>query len=141
MRLKRLTKADQSTLKQINSLLFQLSTSGRQATLADLKKVIADKGTRVLTLVDGKKIIGMATLMTALRVSGIHGEMQDVVVDAAYRGQGLGEKLMKAIIVEARKMKVKKLWLDSRPMRVAANKLYQKLGFQPKETNVYWLKL
>ena len=69
------------------------------------------------------------------------GSVDDVVVDNAYRGQGLGAAIMHKVIEVAQEQKLKALSLTSRPARVAGNKLYQKLGFVQKETNVYRLKL
>ena len=90
---------------------------------------------------EGKRIVGVGSLYTILNLGRKRGEVEDVVVDSAYRGQGLGEKIMRALIRSARKQRLVSLHLTSRSARVAANKLYQKLGFVRKETNVYRLKL
>ncbi|MEK7060924.1 MAG: GNAT family N-acetyltransferase, partial [Patescibacteria group bacterium] len=63
----------------------------------------------------------------------------DIVVDEEYRGKGIGTKLITAAINQARKEGVKHIDFTSRPQRVAANRLYQRLGFKKRETNVYRL--
>ena len=141
MKLIRLVKADTTVLKQINRLFLQLSTAGRQATLAQLKKAIADKNTCTFVAVEAGQIVGMATLLASTRLTGPYGYVQDVVVDEAQRGKGLGKLLMSAVTSRAKKLKIKEIRLSSNPSRIAANTLYQKLGFKQKETNVYRLEL
>lgn len=82
-------------------------------------------------------IIGCATLCVFHSPTGKKATVEDVVVSADYRGQHLGEQLMNHLLTEARQMAPIELHLTSRPKRVAANLLYQKLGFRQKETNVY----
>jgi ribosomal protein S18 acetylase RimI-like enzyme len=63
--------------------------------------------------------------------------IEDVVVDSAARGHGVGEALNQAAILEARHRGAITVELTSRPSREAANRLYQRLGFVARETNVY----
>jgi ribosomal protein S18 acetylase RimI-like enzyme len=83
----------------------------------------------------------MATLYLFTKFGKRSGQVEDVVVDSDFRGQHLGEEIMQRIIEVARDNKVATLHLTSRPVRVAANKLYQKMGFEKKETNVYRLRI
>ena len=53
------------------------------------------------------------------------------------RGRGYGKELMTAMIEAAKKMNVHHIQLTSNPARVAANQLYQELGFERYETNCY----
>ncbi len=82
-------------------------------------------------------IVGAATLAVVLAPSGAHARIEDVVVDSNYRGQGIGQALTLALLDYARQVGVKYVALTSNPRREAANKLYQKLGFIPWQTNVY----
>ena len=87
-------------------------------------------------------IVGMATLMVLPKMSGTCGVVEDVVVLASHRGWGIGESLVRHLIVCARaKLALRSIELTSNPTRVAANGLYQKLGFQLYETNMYRLVL
>ena len=64
------------------------------------------------------------------------------MVAQTHRGQGLGRKLLEAIIDYAgNELGDVDLHLTSRPQRVAANALYQSLGFERRETNFYRLKI
>ena len=73
--------------------------------------------------------------------TGLKAWIDDVVVDSAARGQGVGEALNQAALDEARQRGAKEVDLTSRPKREAANRLYQRLGFVPRDTNVYRIKL
>jgi len=86
-------------------------------------------------------IIGMATLGTIVTLRGLKGHMEDVVVDKNYQGKGLGRKLVELLIKKAKSLGVKSLELTSRPSRVAANHLYQKIGFELRATNAYKMDL
>ena len=69
--------------------------------------------------------------------TAVRAIIEDVVVDAAARGRGVGEALTNAAVARARAEGCRTVDLTSRPSREAANRLYQRLGFQPRDTNVY----
>jgi ribosomal protein S18 acetylase RimI-like enzyme len=140
IRFARLTKPSKKALLEINRLFLQLSSSGRQITLTDLRKTLSNKDLYVIVLRDKNRIIGMGSIMMIRYLFGLWGNIEDVVVDQEYRRQGLGKKLMKKLISIGKQKKVNGVNLTSRPSRVAANKLYKKLGFKRKETNFYQLK-
>ena len=137
----RVKSATARDLKDVNSILPQLSPDAPTLKLSEYKSMLGDKNNIFLAAKDKATIIGMATLVTVRTPSGLRSWIEDVVVDSKYRGQGIGKRLCKALILAARQNKSMNVKLTSRPSRVAANKLYQKLGFQRKITNVYRLKL
>jgi ribosomal protein S18 acetylase RimI-like enzyme len=63
--------------------------------------------------------------------------IEDVVVDTEERGKGIGEALTLAALDRARVEGAKPVDLTSRPSREAANRLYQRVGFQSRQTNLY----
>ena len=130
-------------VEDINRLLEQLRTDGDESrgTISELQEIVKDKNISVVTLQDKGHIVGIGTLYVMTKFGKKTSHIEDVVVDNAYRGQGLGEKLVRALIEEARRRELTSVSLTSRPSRIAANKLYLKVGFQTKETNVYRLKL
>ena len=85
------------------------------------------------------RIVGCASLCVTASPTGCKAHIEDVVVLSSYRGQQLGRRLMEHVLGYARKELPAgtKIYLTSRPHRVAANALYQSLGFRRKETNVY----
>lgn len=82
-------------------------------------------------------IVGMASLYTIHLFTRTVGRIEDVVVDASTRGQGVGRELMTRLLAEAKRLKISRLFLTSHPSRVEANQLYQTLGFEKHDTNPY----
>ena len=141
MQIERLTEASEESLKDINKLIYQLSPRLPACSIELLEKIVADSNTELWVARDEDSIVGMATLAVVLLPEGERAQMEDIVVDEKCRGQGLGEKLCTKIVERARERNISTMTLSSRADRVAANKLYQKLGFTQRETNLYTLKL
>lgn len=129
------------SVEEINKLLPQISSHSVQLTYASLLAVVKDPASIVLIVKDGATIVGVGVLVMFHDLGGNRGRLEDIVVDEKYRGQGLGEKLVQKLIERAWEEKINRIGLTSKPDRVAANKLYQKVGFIKQETNVYRLKL
>ena len=83
------------------------------------------------------KIVGSLTLALFLIPTGLRAWIEDVVVDESARGQGVGEALNQAAINHAQSAGAKTVDLTSRPSREAANRLYKRIGFVERSTNVY----
>lgn len=137
----RLVSADQKDLDNINVLIHQLSERLPPCTPGLLQKIVTDENLELWVLQDGERIIGMATLAVVVIPEGERAQIEDVVVHEKYRGKGLGKQLSEKLIARARERKIGSISLSSRADREAANKLYQKLGFEQWPTNVYRLKL
>ncbi len=136
-----LTKASEKSLAAINHLLPQLSEKETPLSLRDLKKILEQKDFFLFVAREGGKIIGMASMYITKLVSGIDANIDDVVVDEAYRGKGVGRSLMETLIERAGKEEAAYVDLTSKPWRVAANELYHTLGFEKRQTNVYRLTI
>lgn len=139
MEIKRITRFSPNLLSDLQVVIEQL-TPDRVLKAKNIKALLADKTMRLFGVFDGKRLVGTATLVLVLKLGGIRAVVEDVVVDSAYRGRGLGEKLMREVLKDARKCKAEKVSLTSRHDRVVAHALYKKLGFTIKETNVFQLK-
>jgi ribosomal protein S18 acetylase RimI-like enzyme len=85
----------------------------------------------------GVQVVGMLTLAVFLLPSGVRAWIEDVVVDDEARGAGIASALVQAALDRARQLGARTVDLTSRPEREAANRLYVRLGFAPRETNVY----
>jgi ribosomal protein S18 acetylase RimI-like enzyme len=85
----------------------------------------------------GDAIIGLATLVLYRVPTGLRAYIEDVVVDELARGRGFGEALTRACLERARKAGASQVMLTSNPNRVVANRLYQQMGFELRNTNVY----
>ena len=140
MDIAQLTSADEKACAEISALLAQLG-GGKTCSLEHLRKVVQNPNSEIWVVKEGEKIIGMATSALIVKPGGITVQLEDVVVDEAARGKGLGRRLCEKAIERAKANGARSIHLTSRPEREAANKLYQKLGFKQKETNVYKLEL
>ena len=107
------------------------------------QRAVASPGTRIFVAEnDEKHIIGCAALCVFESPTGRKASVEDVVVLPAYRGQGIGRTLLERIINFARtKLAPIDLRLTSNPTRTEANALYQALGFEKRDTNVYKMSL
>ncbi len=121
----------------IATLLPQLSSSAPPFTLSTLEALVAAPGTTLLVARIEGAVVGMLTLVTFRIPTGLRAMIEDVVVDAGQRGRGIAASLTLAALERARAAGARTVDLTSRPSRVAANRLYQKLGFVQRETNAY----
>ena len=103
--------------------------------------MIAAESTTIFVATQEQEIVGLLTLVIFRTPTGVRAWIEDVVVDESARGHGVGEALNRAALHDARRRGAKTVDLTSRPSRAAANRLYQRLGFVARETNVYRYEL
>lgn len=133
-----LTDPSSTALESINQLLPQLSSKASPITMERLSELVGSGSTMIFICTNEEaKIVGMLSLVIMKIPTGNKAWVEDVVVDQNARGQGLGKALMDHALEEAGKLGVKTIDLTSRPSRENANRLYQSLGYQIRETNVY----
>jgi ribosomal protein S18 acetylase RimI-like enzyme len=133
-------EASVDLVEAIARLLPQLSSSA-PPDLAVLAGIIADPDCSLFVARLDGAIVGCLTLVTFRTPSAMKAWIEDVIVDDEVRGQGIGEALNRAAIARAAERGADKVDLTSRPEREAANRLYRRLGFVERDTNVYRLKL
>jgi ribosomal protein S18 acetylase RimI-like enzyme len=137
-----LTEASSSVLQSINELLPQLSSSAQVISMDRLSELVESDNTIIfLGTDDNGQILGMLSLIVMKIPTGNKAWIEDVVVDQTARGKGMGKALMNHALERAKKLSVKSVDLTSRPSRETANMLYQSLGYQIRETNVYRHKI
>ena len=83
------------------------------------------------------QVVGMLTLAIFMLPTGVRAWIEDVVVDDEARGAGVASALVAAALERAQQEGARTVDLTSRPDREAANRLYVRLGFERRETNVY----
>ena len=126
----------------VERLVPQLSRSNPPPTTEELGDVVASPATDLFIAIDNTgTVIGMATLAVFRIPTGLRAWIEDVVVDEAGRGQGVGEALTNAMVDRARDLGSRTVDLTSRPSREAANRLYKRAGFELRDTNVYRLDI
>ena len=135
--IERATEATDELVQALAGLVPQLSSSNPPPSREQLAAIVsADACVLFVARVDGR-IVGALTLATFPIPTGVRAWIEDVVVDGGARGHGVGEALSRAAIEEARARGAVTVDLTSRPSREAANRLYQRIGFVRRDTNVY----
>lgn len=128
---------DDELVAALAELIPQLSSSSPGPTADELDEIVRNPHSVLFVArVDGR-IVGSLTLAFYRIPTGLKAWIEDVVVDGSARGHGVGEGLNRAALDEARRRGAKNVSLTSRPSREAANRLYQRIGFERYETNLY----
>ncbi|HEU0033238.1 MAG TPA: GNAT family N-acetyltransferase [Kofleriaceae bacterium] len=136
MNVERVTEVDAELVAAFAHLVPQLSSAPPPGE-DELRAIVAAPGSILLIARDAERIVG-ATALTVYRIpTGCHARIDDVVVDGAARGRGIGEALTREAIRLAREAGAKAVHLTSHPSREAANRLYERMGFARRHTNVY----
>jgi len=131
---------DGELLAAFERLIPQLAPTVPIPTREELHAMLAQDGTTLLVARDRAqcgRIVGMLTLTCQRIPTGLRATIDDVVVDEAVRGRGVGAALTREALQLAKSRGARAVDLTSRPSREAANRLYQRLGFTPRDTNVY----
>jgi len=119
-------------------LVRQLDTNQELPDKEYIKGIIRSERTHLfLAELDGKEIAGMLTIAAYNVPSGSKMWIEDVVVDESQRGKGFGKALMEYALDFAKSKGAGTIDLTSKPSRIEANKLYQRVGFVLRKTNVY----
>ena len=130
-----------SYVEPMNRLLAQLSSTERCFTIEQLQAIADFEASHLFLGKYNGVIVAMLTLGEYLAPTGRKMWVEDVVVDSAVRGHSFGRAMVEHAITFARGAGDGELMLTSRPSRVAANTLYRSCEFEPKETNVYVMKI
>ena len=130
------TEATDELVAAFRRLIPQLS-SAPPPDLQALKEILAAPSNTVLLAYDRGTIVGTLTLVTFRIPTAVRAWIEDVVVDTAARGRGVGDALTREALRIAAERGAKTVELTSRASREAANRLYLRAGFARRETNVY----
>lgn|SRR3989440_3327271 len=141
MRIEAATEATQDLVDALTTLLPQLNPRLKPLTIDRLSKVIADPATTLLVARDDGRIVGVAAVLVYATPAFVKARIEDVVVDENSRGRGVGEALVRRCIEVARERGAEIVELQSARWREVANRLYPRLGFQLRESNLYRLEL
>jgi ribosomal protein S18 acetylase RimI-like enzyme len=118
-------------------LIPQLSSSNPPPDRAELEEIVASPATTLFVARHSDRIVGALTLVAFRVPTGVRTRIEDVVVDETLRGRRVGERLSETALEAARGLGARSTDLTSRPSREAANRLYARMGFERRESNVY----
>lgn len=131
------TEVSPQLVEAFARLVPQLSSSAPPPDAVVLQSIIDHDACHLLLAVDGDVVVGSLTLVIFPIPTGVRAWIEDVVVDGDVRGRGVGDLLNRRAIEIARDEGAKTVDLTSRPSREAANRLYARIGFEQRTTNVY----
>lgn len=138
MRIETCTAVDDDLVAAMGRLIPQLSSSAAPPDLATLDRIVGSDACHLLIARDDDgTVLGSMTLVVFPIPTGTRAWIEDVVVDVDARGRGVGEALNREAIELAHQLGARTVDLTSRPSREAANRLYRRIGFEPRDTNVY----
>ena len=141
VRIEPVTEATPKVHAALSLLLPQLNPQLPVPTMERLQRMVADPAVTLLLARDGDQIVGTTTVIVYTTPFWIKARLDEVVVDESARGKGVGAALVKASIDLAREKGVEVVELQSGVQREEANRLYPRMGFKLRETNVYRIVL
>ncbi|MEU7044228.1 GNAT family N-acetyltransferase [Streptomyces varsoviensis] len=130
-------EASPELVEAFGVLLPQLSSTAKPLDREALTRLVASDTNTLLVARTPEGLIGTLTLVLVPLPSGLRARVEDVVVDSAARGRGVAGLLIEEALRIAREAGARTVDLTSRPDRAAANRLYERLGFQPRHSTVY----
>lgn len=136
-----LTEVSEQNIQELELLSGMLHGDERRSSSEEIESILLNPSIIFVVAKDSGRIIGMGALYIHQKIGKVGSYIEDVIVDSAYRGQGLGKKIVQALIDGARERGVVSISLTSRPERIAAHTLYEKLGFKKYDTNVFRITL
>ncbi|MCY3850445.1 MAG: GNAT family N-acetyltransferase [Acidimicrobiaceae bacterium] len=131
------TEVTTELVEAMARLVPQLSRSNPPPSASALQEIVDSDAVTLLIARDHSGVVGTLTLVLFRIPTGIRAWIEDVVVDEGARGCGVGRSLNEAAIEHALAAGAVSVDLTSRPSREEANRLYQRMGFSKRETNVY----
>ena len=138
VRVEQVDEVSDDLVAAFERLIGQLSSSSAPPGAAQLHEIVASPATTLLIARDSDGVVSGTLTLALFRIpTGLRAWIEDVVVDESARGQGVGEALSREAVRIARTAGARTVDLTSRPSRGPANRLYMRLGFRQRETNVY----
>src|SRR5437899_697689 len=135
------TEVTPELVEALGRLVLQLNPNLATPTAEHLRLLLKDPGATLLIARDGNEIVGTAMVIVYPTTLRFESRIEDVVVDESARGRGVGEALVRECIELARRRGASIVELQTARVRVAANRLYERMGFERRESNPYRMTL
>ncbi len=137
MQVSEVTEVSDALMDAFARLIPQLSSSNPPPSREEVAEMVDSEASILFAAEHDGAIVGALTLVLFRIPTGVRAWIEDVVVDGEARGLGVGRALNEAALERARQAGATTVDLTSRPSREAANRLYQRIGFVQRSTNVY----
>jgi ribosomal protein S18 acetylase RimI-like enzyme len=141
--IERVTEFSSEVADAVRNLVKQLVSDNRLLTDTEFKEIIEPKQSFLFIAreVSSNTIAGVVMMVIYRIPDSKKAYLDDLIVDEKFRGRGIAKLLFKEVIATAREHKAQYIMLTSNPLREAGVRLYEKLGFQKRDTNVYRLEV
>jgi|SRR3989344_68397 len=139
--IERLAEVSETIAADLSKLSTVLHGDERSVTAAELEEIVRDTSIVLMIARDGERLVGMATIYLIKKIGNRKAYIEDMIVDEEHRSQGIGGKLMHALIDAAREQGARSVELMTRIERKDAHRFYERLGFKNKDRYVYKLEL
>jgi GNAT superfamily N-acetyltransferase len=139
MRVEAATEATPELHAALTRLLPQLNPTLPVPDVERLRRLVADPAVTLLIAWDDGQIVGTTTVIVYTTPFWIKARLDEVVVDVSARGKGVGEALVRASLEVGRRAGAQVVELQSGkgPARAAAHRLYERIGFKIRDTDVF----
>lgn len=134
-------EATPELIAAVRRLLPQLSSSCSLPSASEIAEIAASSATRLLAAELDGELAGITVLVLFRLPTGLRAWIEDVVVDSAFRSRGVGEALLREALRQAAAAGARTVDLTSRSEREAAIRLYERVGFERRDTNVFRCRL
>ncbi len=138
MRIETVRVATDELQAALGRLLLQLNPTLPVPDMHRLGRLLADPDVTLLVAKEGDEIVGTTTVIVYTTPFWIKARLDEVVVDTSARGKGVGEALVMAALEVGRTggAQVAELQSGRGPNRDAAHRLYERLGFKIRDSDV-----
>lgn len=143
MRIEEVTEATPEVHEALVRLLPQLNPNLALPDMVRLRRLLADPAVTLLVARDGTQIVGTATVIVYTTPYWIKARLDEVVVDSSARGKGVGEAIVRACLEVGKRKgaQVAELQSGRGPVRAAAHRLYKRIGFEVRDSDIFRIRL
>jgi ribosomal protein S18 acetylase RimI-like enzyme len=144
MHIEKISKVTEELFRALQQLIPQLGAHKVPPTMEELRRLVESDSSILLVAREPDKdgpIAGILCVAVYRVPTGLRSIIEDVIVDESMRRRGIGEALIRQALDVAREAGADGVSLTSNPQREAANRLYQSMGFQLRQTNPYFYRL
>ncbi len=143
MRIEEVTDATAEVHEALARLLPQLNPTLPLPTRERIERLMADPDVTLVVARDGDRIVGTATVIVYTTPYWIKARLDEVVVDRDARGKGVGEAIVRHCLEVGRRKgaQVAELQSGRGKVRAAAHRLYKRIGFEVRDSDIFRISL
>jgi len=143
MNIEEVTEATAEVHEALVRLLPQLNPTLPLPARDRIERLIGDPAVTLVVAREGDRIVGTATVIVYTTPYWIKARLDEVVVDGDARGRGVGEAIVRHCLEVGRRKgaQVAELQSGRGEVRAAAHRLYKRIGFQVRDSDIFRITL